>query len=69
MSVTITAAEVTEGMELYHDAHANAITVTRVHQNVRYYTRRVTFVHGIDPHGVLVELVCHPGFEFIRAEV
>jgi hypothetical protein len=68
MSTTITATEVTEGMRVYHSVHANAITVTKVRHNVAYYTQRVTFVYGTDAHGVLVELICHPAFEFVPAE-
>lgn len=64
----IMAQDVTTGMELYHSVHANAITVTSVRHNVAYYARRVTVVHGVDVHGVLVELICHPEFEFLPAE-
>ena len=68
MSHTIPAREVTEGMELYHSVHANAITVTSVRHNVRHYTKRVTVIHGTDVHGVLVDLTCHPDFEFLPAD-
>lgn len=69
MSTTITAREVTENMRVRHDVHENPITVTRVSHNVRHYTQRVTVVYGTDAHGVLVELVCHPEFEFEPADV